>query len=67
MRWLHVIPEAAQAPPGTLLEFMRVSLRAVIGTPDEVAEQISAYAEAGGEEFIVQWFALDEVAGLEAV
>jgi F420-dependent oxidoreductase-like protein len=37
----------------------------IVGTGSAVAEQISGYAEAGVERFMLQWINLDDIEGLE--
>ncbi|MFP4344446.1 MAG: TIGR03560 family F420-dependent LLM class oxidoreductase [Anaerolineales bacterium] len=39
----------------------------VVGTADEVVEQLGHYAEAGVERIMLQWLALDDIEGLEAL
>ena len=39
----------------------------VVGTADEVLEQLGHYAEAGVERIMLQWLALDDIEGLEAL
>ena len=39
----------------------------VVGTPSMWVEQISKFAEAGVERFMLQWLDLDDMDGLEAV
>jgi F420-dependent oxidoreductase-like protein len=39
---------------------------AVIGTPELLIKQIKAYAEVGVEELMLQWFDLDDMAGLRS-
>jgi F420-dependent oxidoreductase-like protein len=43
---------------------LREGDRQIVGTPDEVLEQMRAYAEAGVEELFLQWFDLDDLDGL---
>lgn len=38
---------------------------AIVGTPDEVVEQLAALGEAGLQEVMLQWLDLDDLAGLE--
>jgi alkanesulfonate monooxygenase SsuD/methylene tetrahydromethanopterin reductase-like flavin-dependent oxidoreductase (luciferase family) len=38
----------------------------LIGTPDTLVEQIKVYAAVGVEELMMQWFDMDDIAGLEA-
>jgi hypothetical protein len=37
----------------------------IIGMPEEVISQIRTYAAVGVEEFIIQWFAVDDLEGLQ--
>lgn len=37
----------------------------IVGTPDSVLQQIDAYASAGVEELIIQWFDMDDFEGLQ--
>ncbi len=39
----------------------------VVGTADEVVEQLGHYAEAGVERIMLQWLALDDIEGLAAL
>ena len=32
----------------------------ISGTPEEVIEQVEAYADVGVEELMIQWFNLDD-------
>lgn len=65
--WLRMIPDLADAPLEKLLDFMRTQIAAIIGTPDEVAKEMGAYADAGVDEFMVQWFATDDIGGLALI
>lgn len=47
-----------------ILAFFCTNLAGVLGTPDEVIERLGAYAAAGVEELIVQWFGAADVEGL---
>jgi alkanesulfonate monooxygenase SsuD/methylene tetrahydromethanopterin reductase-like flavin-dependent oxidoreductase (luciferase family) len=47
------------------LNEMISSMNGVIGAPEKVVERIQAYADAGVEEFIVQWFNPHDWKGLE--
>jgi alkanesulfonate monooxygenase SsuD/methylene tetrahydromethanopterin reductase-like flavin-dependent oxidoreductase (luciferase family) len=59
-------PELADAPPAQVIAFMRDKANRIVGTADEAAAQIRAYAEAGVEELMLQWFELDDIDGLWA-
>ena len=70
------VPELADQPFETLLETLSnmltpllnsvgATFNPIVGTPDEVLQQIDAYAAAGVEELIIQWFDVDDVEGLQ--
>jgi F420-dependent oxidoreductase-like protein len=40
---------------------------AVLGTPDEIVEQLGAFAEAGVSRVMAQWIQMDDIDGLEVV
>lgn len=67
VRWLRMFPHFLTAPLETLLDVMRAQLGAVIGTPDEVAQEMREYAKVGVEEFMVQWFTTDDIGGLALI
>ncbi len=49
----------------TFEEALRVlQERTLVGTPDQLVEQIKAYAAAGVEELMLQWFNFDDIEGL---
>ncbi|HMA36831.1 MAG TPA: TIGR03560 family F420-dependent LLM class oxidoreductase [Chloroflexia bacterium] len=60
-------PATAGQAPAAQQAFWREERQAVVGTPDAVVEQIAAYAAAGVEELMLQWFDLDDIAGLQAL
>ncbi len=45
--------------------YLREQLAAITGSPEQVTEQILAYARAGAEEMMIQWILVDEILGLE--
>jgi F420-dependent oxidoreductase-like protein len=49
-----------------LIAALRDKRNAIVGTPDMIVEQIAAYAAAGVEELMLQWFDLGDVEGLRA-
>ena len=59
-------PAVAGRTQAEQIAFWRDERHALVGTPDEVGEQIAALAAAGVEEVMVQWLDLDDLAGLEA-
>src|SRR6266567_3087779 len=64
--WRHEESELAGKSLEEAIDFMRDAWHAIAGTPDMVVEQIKAYAEAGVEELMLQWFDLDDIEGLRA-
>jgi alkanesulfonate monooxygenase len=52
-------------PLEVLTQTMREALNAFVGTPDEVVEQIGAFAAAGAEEVVLQWPGVDDLEGLQ--
>jgi alkanesulfonate monooxygenase SsuD/methylene tetrahydromethanopterin reductase-like flavin-dependent oxidoreductase (luciferase family) len=50
-----------------VLDAFRTNLHTIIGTPEEVAEQIRAYGEVGIEEFMVQWGGVADIEGLQVL
>lgn len=39
----------------------------VVGTPDDILEQLTSFAKAGVERIMLQWLDLDDIDGLEAM
>ncbi|MCJ7658569.1 MAG: LLM class F420-dependent oxidoreductase [Anaerolineales bacterium] len=39
----------------------------VVGTPDDILEQLASFAKAGVERIMLQWLDLDDIDGLEAM
>src|SRR5215467_12782220 len=66
LNWRHNDPNLAGKPMEDVVTSMRATNRAIVGTPDMVAEQIKAYGDAGVEELMLQWFDLDDIDGLHA-
>ena len=64
----RIFPYVAHSSPDALLNLARTQFRAmfrpIVGTPEQVVEQIRAYERAGVEELMVQCFVLDDLAGL---
>ncbi len=54
-------------PADQVMDELRTGLLALVGTPDEIIEQIRAYEAAGATEVSLQWTALDDLEGLELV
>jgi F420-dependent oxidoreductase-like protein len=45
---------------------LQANSRAVVGTPDQLVQQIKAYEQAGVEEIMLQWLNMDDIEGLRA-
>jgi alkanesulfonate monooxygenase SsuD/methylene tetrahydromethanopterin reductase-like flavin-dependent oxidoreductase (luciferase family) len=58
-------PDVADAALPEALQWLRTNLRALVGTPPEIVEQMAAYAEAGVEELMLHWVDTDETEGLQ--
>ena len=57
--------EMGDMPLDALLNLLRAQFRGIIvGTPEEVVDQIRAYERAGVEELMAQCFTVDDFAGL---
>jgi len=60
------VPELAGQPLDALLAYLRAERNALAGSAETIAEQIAAYAAAGVEELMLQWFEMDDLEGLRA-
>jgi alkanesulfonate monooxygenase SsuD/methylene tetrahydromethanopterin reductase-like flavin-dependent oxidoreductase (luciferase family) len=60
------VGEFAALPLDALLGELRAD-GVIIGTPEEVAAQLRVYESAGIVELVLQWIALDDIAGLEVL
>jgi alkanesulfonate monooxygenase SsuD/methylene tetrahydromethanopterin reductase-like flavin-dependent oxidoreductase (luciferase family) len=66
VKHFRVIPFLADLTAAAVLESFSGMLTSTIsGAPDRIIEQLQAYADAGAEELVVQWFGLDDIEGLE--
>lgn len=61
------VPQFAGMSTEELRKFYRTRFGAILGTSEEVVEMLRAYANAGAEELIIQWFGLEDIEGLEAL
>jgi alkanesulfonate monooxygenase SsuD/methylene tetrahydromethanopterin reductase-like flavin-dependent oxidoreductase (luciferase family) len=64
LSWRRNVPDLADKPLDAVIEAIQAQGRALVGTPDDIARQIEAYAGAGVEELMVQWFDTDNIKGL---
>lgn len=62
----HQEPKLADKPLDAVIEEMFTSGRAIVGTPDQIVQQVQAYANAGVDELMLQWFDLDDIEGLRS-
>jgi alkanesulfonate monooxygenase SsuD/methylene tetrahydromethanopterin reductase-like flavin-dependent oxidoreductase (luciferase family) len=64
----RIFPYVAHQSPDTLLNLAQTQFRSmfrpIVGTPEQVVEQIREYALAGVDELMVQRFVVDDFAGL---
>ena len=63
-RFRRFVPEFANAPLDEILHTLRTDWHALVGKPDEVVEQIGAFAAAGVEELMLHWVDTSEMEGL---
>jgi len=66
IRAVRSTPHLAAMPRDEMLDWLRNS-SAILGTPEQAIEQIQAYATAGAEEIMLQWFGVDDVEGLQVI
>jgi F420-dependent oxidoreductase-like protein len=60
------VADLAGKPLEAVLDYLHTERGAIAGTAAVVAEQIRAYAGAGVEELMLQWFDMDDIEGLRA-
>jgi len=56
LSWRHNVPELADLPLDAAIEAIYAQGHALVGTPEHIIRQIEAYASAGVEELMLQWF-----------
>jgi F420-dependent oxidoreductase-like protein len=66
LRWLSTNPDYAGKSLDEVLHSLFTQRHEIVGTPDMIIEQIKAYASAGVEELMLQWFELDNIDALRA-
>lgn len=65
-RFLHGLPLSfGNLPVEAVVEMLRTRFGAILGTPEDVVEQLRLYESAGADEFMIQWFGPDDVESLE--
>lgn len=65
-RAYQAVPVISAADGQKLVEMMQ-NMRGIHGSPQQVLDQMQAFAEAGLEEFVVQWFNPHDLDGLEQI
>jgi F420-dependent oxidoreductase-like protein len=64
LNWRRDVPDLADKPLDAVIEAVHAQRRALVGTREHIVRQIEAYAAAGVEEFMLQWFDMDDIKGL---
>lgn len=62
----HSRPELADLPLEQVVEKIASEGRAVVGNAEQIVSQIQAYAQAGVDELMLQWFDIEDSDGLHA-
>lgn len=62
--WRHKLPELADLPLAQAVMHIAQSGRGLVGNASQIREQIALFAQAGVDELMLQWFDLDDMAGL---
>jgi alkanesulfonate monooxygenase SsuD/methylene tetrahydromethanopterin reductase-like flavin-dependent oxidoreductase (luciferase family) len=67
-RFRQLFADRADMPLDALLDNMRAFFtNMIVGTPEEVTDKIHAYADAGVDELIIQWIAVEDLEGLQVL
>ncbi len=64
LSWRRDVPDLADKPLDAVIEAMHSRGDGLAGTPEHIIRQIEAYADAGVEEFMLQWHDMDDIKGL---
>jgi alkanesulfonate monooxygenase SsuD/methylene tetrahydromethanopterin reductase-like flavin-dependent oxidoreductase (luciferase family) len=67
LRGVRRNPANADVPQAELLEQARTRMKAIVGTPQEVAAQLRAYEEAGVQEIMAQFLVVDDSEGIRVL
>lgn len=67
LSWRQRRPDLAEQPLDAFMANLQSEGRTIVGTPDMVAQQINAYAEAGVQELMLQWFDQEDAEGIRAL
>jgi alkanesulfonate monooxygenase SsuD/methylene tetrahydromethanopterin reductase-like flavin-dependent oxidoreductase (luciferase family) len=66
LNWRLTDPDYADKSLDEVQHILFTQKHEIVGTADMILEQIKAYAAAGVEELMLQWFDLDDIDGLRA-
>ena len=64
LSWRRNVPDLADKPLDAVVEAMHSRGDGLVGTPEQIMQQIQVYADAGVEEFMLQWRDMDDIKGL---
>jgi F420-dependent oxidoreductase-like protein len=64
LSWRKDVPDLAELSLDATIEALEARGGALVGLPDDIVRQVSAYADAGVDEMMLQWFDLDDINGL---
>lgn len=67
LAWRHTRPEFAGKSLDETIAHIRQGRRQVVGTQADVIAQLREYADAGVEEFFLQWLDLDDLDGIRSL
>jgi alkanesulfonate monooxygenase SsuD/methylene tetrahydromethanopterin reductase-like flavin-dependent oxidoreductase (luciferase family) len=64
LSWRRDVPDLADKPLDAVIDTIQAQGYALVGTSGHIVRQIEAYASAGVDELMVQWFDMDDIKGL---
>ena len=64
VRIVRSIPIYSWVDAQQMLDFSN-SMKGINGSPEQVIEKMQLYADAGADEFVIQWFYPNDIEGLE--
>ena len=64
LSWRRGVSDLADKPLEAVIETIQAQGRALVGTSEHIVRQIEAYASAGVDELMLQWFDMDDIKGL---
>ncbi len=64
LSWRRDVPDLADKPLDAVIEAISSRGEALVGTSEHITRQIETYADAGVEEFMLQWRDMDDIKGL---